>query len=79
MPHNFIKLGATTPNPGRRTAKDVGAICERHHGKLEHLWFDAPDEPVYAYALVDGGDVDGMLQDLGGVSMQRLYDASEVR
>ena len=73
MPHNFIRTSAKTPNPGRRQSADVEAICARHHGKFEYLWFDDPNSPTYAYVLVDGGDVDGMMADLPGQQLIRLF------
>jgi len=75
MPHNFIRISANTPNPGRRQRGDVESICARHHGQLEYLWFDDDQSPTYAYALVDGGDVDGMMSDLHGQEVIRLFSA----
>ena len=76
MPHNFIRINAVTPNPGRRTRQQVEPICARHHGKFEYLWFDDESDPTYAYVLVKDGDVDGMMQDLHGQEVIRLFDAA---
>ena len=75
MPHNFMRINAVTPNPGRRRREDVESICKRHHGQLENLWFDDQADPSYAYVLVKDGDVDGMLQDLHGQELLRLFEA----
>ena len=77
MPHNFIRINATTPNPGRRKRKDVDSVCVKHHGKLEHLWFDDASNPSYAYVLVRDGDVVGLMQDLGGQEVVRLFEVNE--
>ena len=76
MPHNFIRVSADTPNPGRRKKHDVAAVCAKHHGEFVHLWFDDQDSPTYAYVLVKDGDVDGMMTDLGGQELIRLFEAS---
>jgi hypothetical protein len=75
VPHNFIRINAETPNPGRRTREEVEPICEKHHGQFEHLWFDDDAHPRFAYVLVKDGDVDGLLQDLHGQQVIRLFDA----
>lgn len=75
MPHNFMKISPTTPNPGRRTKADVKKICEDHHGTFEYLWFDDPSSPTQAYVLVKDGDLDGMVHDLGAEEVIELYDA----
>lgn len=79
VPHNFIRINAMAPNPGRRTREEVEPICARHHGKFEHLWFDDDRQPNFAYVLVQDGDVDGMLQDLHGHSIIRLFDSGDVK
>lgn len=76
MPHNFIKISPNTPNPGRRTRADVKAICEKHHGTFEYLWFDEVEAPTRAYVLVEDGDLDGMVHDFEAQEVIRLYDAT---
>lgn len=76
MPHNFIKLNATTPNPGRWTRARADEIVKRHHGTLEYLWFDDPDEPTHAFVLVKDGDVDGLIQDLHAHEVRQLHEGS---
>lgn len=75
MPHNFIRTNATTPNPGRWTRTTVEEIARRHHGKLEHLWFDDPDHPNQAYMLVRDGDVDALMRELHGQQVTVLHEA----
>ena len=75
MPHNFIRTSANTPNPGRRQKDDVAEVCARHHGEFKHLWFDDEHEPAHAYVLVKDGDVDGLMSDLGGQELIRLFEA----
>lgn len=79
MPHNFIRISATTPNPGRRRLEDVETICRNHHGHVEFFGFDAEVNPNSAFVLVKGGDVDGMMSDLGGFEAKQLFDPSEVQ
>jgi hypothetical protein len=79
VPHNFIRINAVAPNPGRWTRDKVEPICTLHNGKFEHLWFDDDRQPNFAYVLVQDGDVDGMLHDLHGHSCQRLFDEHEVK
>jgi hypothetical protein len=74
VPHNFIKTAPKTPNPGPWTHARVNEIAARHHGVLEHLWFDDPHDPTAAYVLIKDGDVDGLMADLNGQVLTRLYD-----
>ncbi len=76
MPHNFVRINAKTPNPGRRTRAEVEPVCKKHHGAFEYLWFDDDQNPTYAYVLVKDGDVDGIMQDLHGQQVIRLYEAT---
>lgn len=76
MPHNFIRMAPGTPNPGPWTRARVDEIVRRHHGTLEHLWFDDPAAPAHAYALVKDGDVDGLMSDLHGHEVRILHEAS---
>lgn len=77
MPHHFIRLDATSPNPGLRARDDVRAICEKHHGTFENFWHDQPNNPRSAYVLVKDGDVDGMLDDLQAQEVVRLYETRQ--
>jgi hypothetical protein len=74
MPHNFIRTAPSTPNPGRWTRGRVEAIATHHHGVLEHLWFDDPDNPTAAFMLIRDGDVDGLMTGLHGETLTRLFD-----
>jgi hypothetical protein len=74
VPHNFIKINAVTPNPGLRRSADVEKLCKKNQGTFENLWFDDEDKPTYAYVLVKDGDVEGMLDDLHGHEVIRLFD-----
>jgi len=78
VPHNFIKINATTPNPGRRTREDVEQVVREHHGELEGFWFDDKRQPHSSWVLVRGGDVDGMMADLQGHQMLRLWLEGEL-
>ena len=73
MPHNFIKINATTPNPGLRTRADVERIVAEHHGELDGFWFDDRHAPRSAWVLVRDGDVDGLMADLHGHQLIRLW------
>ena len=75
MPHNFLRISAETPNPGRRKREHVQQACEKHDAKLEYLWFDDEAAPSYAYVLVKDGDVDKLAQELQGQQVIRLFEA----
>jgi hypothetical protein len=64
MPHFFIKIFPTSPNPGRWTRAGIVEVCSRHHGTVEHFWHDDPANPGTAYVLVQNGDPDAMAADL---------------
>lgn len=76
MPHYFIQTNPTTPNPGRWTRARVDEVAKRHHGTLEYLWFDDPDDPSHAYVLVKDGDIDGLLADLHGHEVTLLHEGT---
>ena len=78
MPHNFIKINATTPNPGRRTRADVENIVTEEGGVLDNLWFDDKQNPNHAYVLVKDGDIDGMIAKLHGHQVIRLWLEEEL-
>ena len=78
MPHNFIKINATTPNPGRRKRDDVERIVVEEGGVLDNLWFDDKDAPNHAYVLVKDGDIDGMIAKLNGHQVIRLWLEDEL-
>jgi hypothetical protein len=75
VPHYFVQMAATTPNPGRWTRARIEEIVGRHHGIVEHLWFDDAADPSRAYVLVQDGDVDGFMVDLRGHEVTHLYEA----
>lgn len=75
MPHNFVKITAMTPNPGLRTRANVKTTCEKHDGTFVDLWFDEPKNPTYAYVLVEDGNLNGILHDLHGLEVIRLFEA----
>ena len=77
MPHNFVKVNVISPNPGRRTRANVEPIVHKHHGTLEYLWFDDDEDPTYAYVLVKDGDIDGIMQDLHGHQVVRLFEVTD--
>jgi hypothetical protein len=66
-----------TPNPGPRRRRDVEAICTKHGGTLEYLWFDHDRTPSNAYVLVEGGDIDGIMRDLQGHQTIALFAAPD--
>jgi hypothetical protein len=70
MPHNFIRISAATPNPGRRTRGQVAQACQRHNATLEYLWFDGDT----AYVLVKDGDVDQLAAELQAHQVINLGD-----
>ena len=78
MPHNFIKINSSTPNPGRRTRADVEKVVTEHHGELDGFWFDDRNDPRSAWVLVRGGDVDGMMADLHGHQLIQLWLEGEL-
>jgi hypothetical protein len=75
VPHNFIRIQANTPNPGRWTRDHVKQVCDKHHGKFEYLWFDDQDNPTTGYVLVKDGDVDGLVADLKAHEVIQLHEA----
>lgn len=77
MPHNFVKINVTSPNPGRRTRANVDPICRKHHATLEYLWFDDDEDPTFAYVLVKDGDIDGIMQDLHAHQVVRLFEVTD--
>jgi hypothetical protein len=74
VPHNFIKMQPTTPNPGRWTKDRVKQICDKHQGKLEYLWFDDKDNPTVGYALVKDGNAQGMAAELKAHEVIELHE-----
>ena len=66
MPHNFIRISASTPNPGLRKLDDMKRICKKHSGAFQCLLFDADTHPQSAYVLVKDGNVEAILAELGG-------------
>jgi hypothetical protein len=78
VPHNFIKINATTPNPGLRRREDVEEIVRRHHGELVDLWFDDRKNPAHSWVMIANGDVDGMMNDLHGHQLIRLWLPGEL-
>jgi hypothetical protein len=78
VPHNFIKINATTPNPGRRRREDVEQIVTEEGGVLDNLWFDDKQTPAHAYVLVKDGDIDGMIAKLNGHQVIRLWLEEEL-
>ena len=75
MPHFFITLEASTPNPGPRKRSHVEEACGRHRGKLEHFWHDDPANPKTAYLLVENGDVDALSKELQAHDIVTLHHA----
>jgi hypothetical protein len=57
LPHNFIRIDASTPNPGLRKPDDMKRICKKHSGAFQCLLFDADTNPQSAYVLVKDGNV----------------------
>jgi hypothetical protein len=78
VPHNFIKISAETPNPGRRTREEVARVIEFHKGEFVNLWFDDRKNPHHAYVLARGGNVDGMMADLSGHQVTQLWLENEL-
>jgi hypothetical protein len=79
MPHFFLKMNAVSSNPGRWTHERVRAVSNRHHGKLQHLWHDDPDNPKVAYVLIEDGDLDGLTKDLQVLEVVTLHTPREQR
>jgi hypothetical protein len=77
MPHNFIRVTADTPNPGRRRRQDVDTVCTKHGGHLEYLWFDHDTTPSHAYLLVRDGNVDEIRRELDADQAIRLFAATD--
>jgi hypothetical protein len=76
MPHSFIQVSPTSPNPGRLMRTRVEEVCSRHNAKLEHFWHDDPANPSVGYILVEGGDIDGLSADLDVHDVVTLHRAS---
>jgi hypothetical protein len=74
MPHFFIRTNAMSPNPGPWTHEKAKAVCDRHHGKLVHLWHDDPESPGVAYMLVEEGNLDGLTKDLHAHEVLTLHN-----
>jgi hypothetical protein len=79
VPHNFIRISADTPNPGRRRENDVKAICEKHQGTLGCLLFDSDTNPEFAYVLVKNGNLNKILAALDGTKIETYFDPSELK
>ena len=80
MPHNFIRISATTPNPGLRNPDEMKRICKNHSGVFQSLLFDADTHPEFAYVLVKDGNVDAMLAELGGgEKVFQYFDHGEMK
>jgi len=91
VPHNFIRVDPYTPipatdstdqkpKPERRKPEDVKAICKKHGGDFEWLLFDADAQPQSAFVQFKNGDVDAIVNELGGG--QRIYqyfDSGEMK
>jgi hypothetical protein len=76
VPHNFISVSPDTPNPGRRRRTDVDAVCRRHGGELEYLWFDHETAPSRAYLLVRDGDAEAIARELQADRTITLFAAA---
>jgi hypothetical protein len=79
VPHNFIRISADTPNPGRRKEKDVKAICEKNQGVFGCLLFDDDTNPEFAYVLVKNGKLDEIVAALGGTRIETYFDCDELK
>ena len=79
MPHNFIRISATTPNPGRRQENHVKAVCEEHDGTFGCLLFDRDTNPEFAYVLVKNGKLNKILAALDGTKVETYFDPGEVK
>jgi hypothetical protein len=76
MPHFFIRTAPTSPNPGRWTHEHARDVCARHHGTLEHVWVDDPDDPQVAWILVKDGDRDGLAGDFHALDVVTLHETA---
>ena len=80
MPHNFIRISASTPNPGLRKPDDMKRICNKHGGAFQCLLFDTDTQPQSAYVLVKDGNVNAILTELGGgETVFQYFDLSEIK
>jgi hypothetical protein len=80
MPHNFIRIDASTPNPGIRKPDDMKRICRKHKGAFQLLLFDADTNPQSAYVMVKGGNIDAILAELGGgETVFQYFEHGEMR
>jgi hypothetical protein len=77
MPHMFIQVSPSSPNPGRLKRTHVEEICNRHKAKLEHYWHDDPANPTVGYILVEGGDINGLSADLDVRDVVTLHRPTE--
>jgi hypothetical protein len=77
MPHNFIKLPPTTPNPGPWTREKLEGLCTKHGCRLEHAWSERRGESGHRYVLVEHSepsDMKGLHDALGAEEVVELYE-----
>jgi hypothetical protein len=78
MPHNFIKLPPTTPNPGPWTREKLEGLCTKHGCRLEHAWSERHGESAHRYVLVEyggpAGNMKGLHDELGAEEVVELYE-----
>jgi hypothetical protein len=73
MPHFFIQVSPSTPNPGPLKRTRVEEVCKKHNAKLEHYWHDDPENPTVGYILVEEGNLDGLRADLHAHDVVTLH------
>ena len=89
MPHNFIRIDPYSSTPGsdlekpkpeRRKPEDVKAACRNHGGDFEWLLFDNDTQPRSAFVQFKNGDVNAILDALGGgARVYQYFDSDEMK
>ena len=81
MPHNFIRIQSTTPNPGPWKHGRLEALCRHHKCTLEHAWAKQGGESAVRYVLVRYGDtpesnIEGLIAELQPEEVVDLHEAA---
>jgi hypothetical protein len=89
VPHNFIRIDPYSSTPGtdlekpkpeRRKPEEVKSACRNHGGDFEWLLFDNDTQPQSAFVQFKNGDVEAILEALGGgVRVYRYFDFDEMK
>ena len=81
MPHNFIRLQPTTPNPGPWKRGPLQALCAHHKCALEYAWAEQSGQSAVRHVLVRYGDtpesdIKGLIAELQPEEVVELYESA---